>query len=277
MIEVALCGFTEMEDRLFEGIFRVSEKRQKSYRRWSDETGNPPAIYLVKQGKSSALELWKSYTDHYGNAAPTIQVGTRETIGWGELNELAGREVPCLTKPISAVKMLDTLDGLNLAPPPEVDRGMLIDDSVELDELMAMDRDTQRVGGGEIDALTRGKRTLVVDDSASLRLQLDISLGKKHGMRVDFAADGATALKKLASRKYDIVFLDVMLPDMDGFEICKKIRREFRSKVPVVMLTSRDGRRDQLKGVMVEADSYLIKPVSTDQLERTLAEHLKAD
>lgn len=290
---VALCAFTDMEQRLFEGIFRVSSTRTQAYRRWQEGSIEPPDIYLVKQGKDLALDAWRELTDCYANPqAPTVEIGTLETRGWQALTEVAGRHCPELLKPISANRLLDLLDQLSQqlplqadepaplepAPIPEppaeeppVNTGPLIDDHASLEEIHAIERQSL---GALPNSPVRGKTVLVVDDSASLRLQMDISLGKQHRMRTDFAADGATAKRKLALREYDIIFLDVMLPDMDGFEICRHIRRELHSRVPVVMLTSRDGRRDQLKGVLVQADDYLIKPVAAEQLDKALYRHL---
>ncbi len=266
---VALCGFSATEARLFDAIFRVSAGRSQRYSRWNEGWAERPDLYLIKQGNAKALDLWRQCRDHFANHdAITLQIGTEQAQPWGELRTLAGREIPLLLKPISATRLLDTLDQL-LSPSQEdaLGEAILIGDDASLADLDAINRDAI---DSDHESSGRGRRVLVVDDSASLRLQLDITLGKKHGMRVDFAADGVTALRKLESRSYDIIFLDVMLPDMDGFEICKRIRRQFRLKTPVVMLTSRAGRRDQLKGVMVEADSYLIKPVASEELESTL-------
>ncbi len=269
---VALCGFTAIEVRLFHGIFRVSATREQHYRAWDEGSDDQaPSLYLVKQGKPQAFDLWQRWSERFGNqGAPILEIGTPESAGWTRLSEHAGREIPSLLKPVSAKRLLDTLDELQ-PQERESASGALISDDVSLDEINAIDRELNAPGEAKIG---RGKRVLVVDDSASLRLQMHITLEKKHGMRTDFAADGAAALRKLELRSFDIVFLDVMLPDMDGFEICRHIRREFGSKVPVVMLTSRNGRRDQLMGVLVQVDDYLVKPVAAGRLEQVLEKHL---
>ncbi len=270
-ISTALCGFNGTEQRLFEGIFRVSMTRQRRYGLWSEGTDAAPDIYLVKQGKQEGVDRWRTLADRFANRdAPVLEIGDAQTQGWKGLSEQLGKETPFLLKPISATRLLDTLDALVEAHSGQP-QGVMFDDDVSMEELNELDRQIQ---GGVASGPMRGKSALVVDDSASLRLQMDITLAKKYGMRVDFAADGATALRKLQNREYDITFLDVMLPDLDGFEICKRIRRDYQSKAPVVMMTSRDGRRDQLKGVLVQADSYLIKPVSADEIEKTLLRFL---
>ncbi len=83
---------------------------------------------------------------------------------------------------------------------------------------------------------------------------------------VDFAADGITGLHLAVTNPYDAVILDVMLPGLDGFQICDKIRREAKSDVPIIMLTARDQIGDKLKGFNTGADDYLAKPFNPDEL-----------
>lgn len=83
---------------------------------------------------------------------------------------------------------------------------------------------------------------------------------------VDFAADGITGLHLAVTNSYDAVILDVMLPGIDGFEICEKIRKEAKSDVPIIMLTARDQISDKLKGFDNGADDYLAKPFNPDEL-----------
>lgn len=83
---------------------------------------------------------------------------------------------------------------------------------------------------------------------------------------VDFAADGITGLHLAVTNEYDAIILDVMLPGIDGFEICEKVRKEAKSDVPIIMLTARDQIADKLKGFKNGADDYLAKPFNPDEL-----------
>ncbi len=83
---------------------------------------------------------------------------------------------------------------------------------------------------------------------------------------VDFAADGITGLHLAVTNSYDAIILDVMLPGLDGFEVCGKIRKEAKSDVPIIMLTARDQIADKLKGFNTGADDYLAKPFNPDEL-----------
>ncbi|GAB4287179.1 MAG: response regulator transcription factor [Coriobacteriia bacterium] len=106
-------------------------------------------------------------------------------------------------------------------------------------------------------------KALVVDDEANIRELVRVYLDAA-GFTVDEAADGITALRLLGERAYDVVVLDIMLPEVDGVEICRRIRRT--SDVPVLMLTAR--REDTQKVAVLElgADDYITKPFSPPEL-----------
>lgn len=99
---------------------------------------------------------------------------------------------------------------------------------------------------------------LVVDDDEKIVCVLEAYLVKE-GYTVEVAFDGLTALKK-AKQKPDIILLDLMLPDLDGISVCREIRKH--SKVPIIMLTARDGENDRITGLEIGADDYVVKPFS---------------
>ena len=101
------------------------------------------------------------------------------------------------------------------------------------------------------------KRVLVVDDEKLIVKGIRFSL-EQDGMEVDCAYDGEEALEYARSKEYDMILLDVMLPKMDGFEVCQQIR-EF-STVPVVMLTAKGDDMDKILGLEYGADDYITKP-----------------
>jgi DNA-binding response OmpR family regulator len=103
------------------------------------------------------------------------------------------------------------------------------------------------------------KRLLVVDDDANLRAALMYSL-RQEGFDVLTAEDGLTALEAFRREEPDLVVLDVMMPNLDGLEVCRRIRKE--SDVPILMLTARDTELDKVVGLEIGADDYLAKPFS---------------
>lgn len=101
------------------------------------------------------------------------------------------------------------------------------------------------------------KRVLVVDDEKLIVKGIRFSL-EQDGMEVDCAYDGEEALQKIKDNEYDIVLLDVMLPKLNGFEVCQQVR-EF-SSVPIVMLTAKGEDMDKILGLEYGADDYITKP-----------------
>jgi DNA-binding response OmpR family regulator len=108
-----------------------------------------------------------------------------------------------------------------------------------------------------------GKTVLVVDDEATLRETLAWNLDQE-GYRVVEAADGAEAMRLFRKEHPDLVLLDLMLPEISGVEVCRRMRAE--SDVPILMLTARDSEVDKVVGLEVGADDYVTKPFSLREL-----------
>ena len=107
-------------------------------------------------------------------------------------------------------------------------------------------------------------KLLVVEDEPNIRELLATSL-RFAGFEVHVAADGATALKQAATHHPDLVVLDVMLPDMDGFTVTRKLRESGRI-LPIVFVTARDSVEDKVKGLTVGGDDYVTKPFSLEEV-----------
>ncbi|MGI6108744.1 MAG: response regulator transcription factor [Eubacteriaceae bacterium] len=107
-------------------------------------------------------------------------------------------------------------------------------------------------------------RVLLVEDEKLLAEALR-SLFEKNGIRADAVYDGVSGLEKALSDVYDVIVLDVMLPEMDGLTVLRTLRKKGR-KVPVLLLTARDSLEDKVNGLNSGADDYLVKPFETDEL-----------
>ena len=107
-------------------------------------------------------------------------------------------------------------------------------------------------------------KLLVVEDEPNIRELLATSL-RFAGFEVHVAADGATAIKQAATHQPDLVVLDVMLPDMDGFTVTRKLRDSGRI-LPIVFVTARDSVEDKVKGLTVGGDDYVTKPFSLEEV-----------
>ena len=115
-------------------------------------------------------------------------------------------------------------------------------------------------------------RLLVVDDEQKIR-EIISKYAQFEGYKVDEAPDGMTALEMASTREYDLVILDVMMPDLDGFSVCKEIRK--KSNTPVIMLSARGEEYDRIHGFEVGIDDYVVKPFSPKELMMRVAAVLK--
>lgn len=114
-----------------------------------------------------------------------------------------------------------------------------------------------------------------MDDSTTVQRLMDFALSRL-GFDVEFADNGEDAISLVQSKRYDIIFLDVMLPGgLDGYQVCKVIKggKTTRS-IPVVMLTSRDSAFDKVRGIMAGTDVYLTKPLDTSKLNAAIEKYL---
>ena len=112
---------------------------------------------------------------------------------------------------------------------------------------------------------------LIVDDSGLIRLVVSDELHKK-GYDTVTASDGTKALRVAASKNPDLILLDVMLPGMDGFETCRRLKQDPATKnIPIVFMTARDKKEDASKGMQAGASAYLVKPFEGDELYRTVS------
>jgi len=120
----------------------------------------------------------------------------------------------------------------------------------------------------------QGTKVMVIDDSNTIRRSAEIFL-LQAGCTVILADDGFDALAKIADHRPDVVFVDIMMPRLDGYQTCALIKKNaYFRETPVVMLSSKDGLFDRARGRMVGSDQYLTKPFTKDSLLKAVATHV---
>ena len=116
-------------------------------------------------------------------------------------------------------------------------------------------------------------KVLVIDDSNTIRRSAEIFL-KQGGYQVLLAEDGFDALSKVNDHQPDLIFCDILMPRLDGYQTCAIIKRNAKfADVPVIMLSSKDGLFDKARGRMVGSQDYLTKPFTKDQLLQAVEQH----
>ena len=125
-----------------------------------------------------------------------------------------------------------------------------------------------------MDEIFENLKVMVIDDSKTIRRTAE-SLLKKVGCHVVTATDGFDALAKIADTNPNIIFVDIMMPRLDGYQTCALIKNNAAFKsIPVIMLSSKDGLFDKAKGRIVGSDQYLTKPFSKEELLGAIREHV---
>lgn len=119
-----------------------------------------------------------------------------------------------------------------------------------------------------------GTRVMVIDDSNTIRRSAEIFL-MQAGCQVILAENGFDALSKIADHQPDVIFVDIMMPRLDGYQTCALIKKNSKHRAtPVIMLSSKDSLFDRARGRMVGSDEYLTKPFSKDSLLKAVETHL---
>jgi twitching motility two-component system response regulator PilG len=128
-----------------------------------------------------------------------------------------------------------------------------------------------------VEAEFSGLKVMVIDDSKTIRRTAE-SLLKKAGCEVVTATDGFEALAKITDCHPDLIFVDIMMPRLDGYQTCALIKgNQMYRGTPVIMLSSKDGLFDKAKGRIVGSEQYLTKPFTKDELLGAIREHTEAN
>ena len=124
--------------------------------------------------------------------------------------------------------------------------------------------------------MSKSTKVMVIDDSQTIRRTAE-SLLSREGFSVITAQDGFEALSKIADHQPDVIFIDIMMPRLDGYQACALIKSNPKlADTPVVMLSSKDGLFDRARGRIVGSDQYLTKPFSKNELLEAIQSHVAA-
>lgn len=120
-------------------------------------------------------------------------------------------------------------------------------------------------------------KIMVIDDSSTIRRSAEIFLGQV-GYQVVLAEDGFDALAKINDSRPDLIFCDILMPRLDGYQTCALIKKSAKFRdTPVIMLSSKDGLFDRARGTMVGSDEYLTKPFTKESLLKTVRNYTSAE
>lgn len=211
------------------------------------ETENQYAKYFTEQSAKAKPE---EVTADFRDAAETGQAG--RTDGEQPVEQPLSVEDALAVTPAESEQHLPEPDA---EPASDAADGVAGDKAVEAD-----------VEGGAY-------KVLVVDDSQPMQKALEKELKSQFSqVNVDFADDGIMALEKVEANAYDFIFLDIMMPGIDGFETCTRMRQiEKLKKLPIIMLSSKTSPLDEVKGIMAGSSTYLTKPIVPEEFQKVMS------
>ncbi len=280
---VVLFGVSETETAAIRRVFRLSESRARVYNvSQLNQRDVAVDILLVDPTRVARAQtlafscpvvmLDDSSSPMGSSRAPSAP----KQVGWDDVSLAGG--VFSLPRPLIAsrvLRVLDqvTVDELNYVPELEVGNGgnnVTPADKALLERALKSNASSVASELATSGGVAQSLKALVVDDSLLVRKQMEL-IFRSTGIRTEFSASGEEALERLRYEAFDVIFLDVMMPGMDGFQTCKAIRREIQPLPKVVLLTSKTSRIHKARGALSGADAYLTKPASV----KTLAAKLK--
>ena len=120
------------------------------------------------------------------------------------------------------------------------------------------------------------QKVLIVDDDPNIALLVRMTLSRKKEYKISTASNGMEALEKVSQDQPDIILLDIMMPDMDGFEVCRVLKQAEKTRfIPIIMISAKTELGDKLQGMDVGANDYITKPFNPEELLARVAAHLR--
>jgi two-component system cell cycle response regulator len=258
-----MLGFSDAEKAMLASTFRLPGRRTFCYAEPA-ATDDRPDVYLVNADNAAALAQLQLRTPNVH--APAVLVGRHP----------AGHEWPMVGKPIHWMRLFEQLDKVMTIALAERAQRRAANDAPWDGRTYRrnVDRDLAPPEPEEYIEPKPNETVLVVDDSATVRAFMRAKLAPFR-FDVDYAESGERAIDMAQARKYTCIFLDILMPGIDGYQVCKRIKSSSATRdTAVVMLSSKSSAFDKFRGNWAGCDAYLVKPVSEDELLATIARFL---
>lgn len=258
-----MLGFTDAEKAMLASTFRLTGRRAFAYVERVSAEGRAD-IYLVNSDSADGMAQLTARSPNI--CAPAVLIGNNPII----------TDWPVVLKPIHWMRLFEQLDNLMSAALQERARRQTQGQADSQWDGRTYRRAIDKNATPEQDAIEQKpmESVLVVDDSATVRAFMRSKLAPFR-FDVDYAESGEAAIDMAQSKAYTCIFLDVMMPGIDGYQVCKLIKSSPATKgTAVVMLSSKSSAFDKFRGNWAGCDAYLGKPVAEDDLLATIARFL---
>lgn len=269
--KVFLLGITDADEQALLRILRIAAGtgRSRSYSITKDSEPEPGKIFIVNSDNAAAVRRWLTMNASAGTTSKIPTIFASKSVAKCESGYHIGL-------PFRATPVFSTLDSITVKELnyiPELTIGREDNEDEEFDDA-SIPQQTLETLIREGDKSDARYTVMVVDDSPPVRKQLELEL-KLLGARVEMAENGEQAMEMSQDKIYDMIFLDVVMPGIDGYKVCKAIKRNSRTKnTPVIMLTGKSSPFDKVKGTLAGCDTYLTKPLQHDDFQTIAKKYL---
>lgn len=251
---LGILGLSRVERMTVASVCSLTQSRPRGYTVLPQERSADADITLVDADDAAARMQWERSPAHL-SGRPALMI-SRDPA-------LAAQQPYALPRTNFAARLIKLLDQITIREFKFVPE-LVVSDTHALDGALGLSAPATPQSAGL-------PRALVIDDSVVVRTKMRALL-ELHGMHADLAEDAEQGLAFLRVNRYEIVFLDVVLPGVDGYNACRQMKAGGKDGPPIVMLTSRDSAFDKIRGVMAGCNRYLTKPIAVDALHRVLDE-----
>lgn len=263
---VALLGVADAEAAILQRTFgfTTSLERTRAYEIINGSASRAADILIVNADDPTAMtELRATHMDQQGNSRIPIVYAAATRPGNAKYH---------IRRPWFAARILKTLDEVTVGEMDFIPE-FTIDDSAPTNVSSVVSRAQEAATSAPIPTAS-APTALVVDDSLPVRKQVEMEL-KLNGINADLVESGEKALDAIKDKKYDAIFLDVMMPGINGYQTCKAIKADpVNRHTPVIMLTGKSSSFDKVKGKFAGCDSYITKPVGRTDFQKIVQQYL---
>ncbi|GEM_PF-944332 len=272
LFHVELFGFTERERMVFSSMFKLSEMRSRTYREWDGQSPPHPDCLMIDLEADHA----RMRTDQeiaLPSGYPIILIGGKCPR---EMTPAAH-----LQRPVRWAELLLTLDNtfrsrLRVQPGDSIPAHgeALPAETSGLQNEMELHQVDQWYDRSQAMTFTTDPAVLVVDPDNRMENYIKAKLGNQK-YQIDYASSGDRALDLIELNRYNVVIVEAELPDMEGYEICKALKkRDDRRKIAAIVLTTRTSPLERMRARMAGCDAFLSKPIDPEKLLRALEKFL---
>ncbi len=256
-ISVSLIGIENKDHHFIKVVFKLSESRDREYQIIKDrgsvrDNYVSSDIIIVDNDSAESVKQWQQLIELSGVKHTNSTVFITK-------NKSSTAQKNTVQKPLIALRILNILDQIEVLKKDEA-APVLSENKISHVKIPP--------------SISGNHKVLVIDDSLSVRKHIGNELNK-YQCSVDFAANAEEGYWLIQKNKYSLVFLDVILPGMNGHELCKDIKgNTFLRDTPIVMLTSKSSPFDRVKGRLSGCNDYLTKPVKAGKLHQIIEKYL---